>query len=137
VLLDTAYLLLFGWLVGRAAEGFRGPVRRLLQCKPLVYVGTISYGIYVYHYFVPGLAEMAGVALPHSGLLTFAGVTLVTVALATASWFLFEKPLNDLKRHLPYHRPRVIVVTVGAAYAPGARRATAGPSLALRAGQER
>jgi len=109
VLLDTAYLLIFAWLVGRAADGFTGPMRRLLEFRPVVYIGSISYGIYVYHYFVPVVSE--GLSPSGSGVGLLAYVTLVTIAVATVSWFLFEKPLNDLKRFLPYHRTKRLVVS--------------------------
>jgi peptidoglycan/LPS O-acetylase OafA/YrhL len=112
VLLDTAYLSIFAWLVARAADGFSGWIKRLLELKPLVYLGTISYGVYVYHYFVPVVSE--GLSPSHNGMNLFLYVTLVTIAVATVSWFLFEKPLNDLKRYLPYHRPKRIVVTIRA-----------------------
>jgi peptidoglycan/LPS O-acetylase OafA/YrhL len=36
-----------------------------------------------------------------------------TVAVASVSWFLFEKPLNDLKRYFPYAASRKTPATVG------------------------
>ena len=47
--------MLAGWVVLRASTGFRGPIGKLLEIKPLIYLGTISYGIYVYHNFIPSL----------------------------------------------------------------------------------
>ena len=138
VLLDMVYLLIFAWLVSRAADGFTGSLGRFLECRPLVYFGMISYGVYVYHYFVPVITERigeglgVGVSLPRSGPVLCAYVTLVTLGLATVSWFLFEKPLNELKQYLPYQRKRVVVVQVPAA---GVRPARAGvaPELAVEA----
>ena len=41
------------WVVYRASRGLGdGPVGRLLRFRPLVYIGTISYGIYLTHNFV-------------------------------------------------------------------------------------
>ncbi len=36
-----------------------------------------------------------------------------TVAVASVSWFLFEKPLNDLKQYFPYAASRKTPATVG------------------------
>ncbi len=47
--------LLTGRVVLRASTGFRGPIGKLLEIKPLIYPGTISYGIYVYHNSIPHL----------------------------------------------------------------------------------
>jgi peptidoglycan/LPS O-acetylase OafA/YrhL len=94
---DTASALVFAWLVERAAAGMRGVGGWLLACRPLVYVGTISYGVYVYQNFIIWCWLP-----PDRGLRQFLLVLGVTVAVAAASWHFFEKPLNDLKRFFPY-----------------------------------
>jgi peptidoglycan/LPS O-acetylase OafA/YrhL len=114
VLFRCAMGLFFFWLTARAAEGFSGWFGRLLVSRPLTYVGKISYGIYVIHYFIPVLTVWAlsrvGLSYPSDEALgrplaiafQFVLHTAVTVVLASASWYLFEKPLNDLKRYFPY-----------------------------------
>jgi peptidoglycan/LPS O-acetylase OafA/YrhL len=70
----------------------------------LVYLGTISYGVYVWHGLVPAFAEHAA-WLPYPeapGALRFLGVTGTAAVLASLSWHLFEKRLNGLKRYFPY-----------------------------------
>ncbi len=100
----------FFWMVDRGAEGFEGRAKRFLEWGPLVYLGTISYGIYLYHNFVPPFVSRAqhafGVDLhmPGRGGLQFVYVTAVTIALAALSWHGFEGPVNDLKRRFPYSR---------------------------------
>jgi peptidoglycan/LPS O-acetylase OafA/YrhL len=106
--------LFFFWLTARAAEGFPGWFGRLLANRPLTYVGKISYGVYVIHYFIPVLTAWAldrvGLSYPSEEVLgrryavafQFVLHTTVTMVLASASWYLFEKPLNDLKRYFPY-----------------------------------
>jgi peptidoglycan/LPS O-acetylase OafA/YrhL len=96
------------WLVGRAAEGFGGLPGRLLELKPIVFIGKISYGIYIYHLFVFSLFMKLFGYLGLTDKLTVSVEILlkigVTVALATLSWFWFEKPINDLKNRFGYER---------------------------------
>jgi peptidoglycan/LPS O-acetylase OafA/YrhL len=113
-LMPLAWSLLFAWLVGRAAEGLRGPSRFILESRPLTYIGVISYGVYVYHPLIPrlsglilrpfGIPWVAGIM--RSNPLTFVFVLVASLLVASVSWFAFEKPINDLKRFFPYkHRP--------------------------------
>jgi len=80
---------------------------RALESAPLVYVGKISYGIYVYHNFVKDLLPKAfvsmGLAWPEIFAVQFVLLIFVTVVLSSLSWFLIEKPLNGLKNrgHVP------------------------------------
>jgi peptidoglycan/LPS O-acetylase OafA/YrhL len=94
----------FCGLILGASQGFGGAVGRLLEWKPLSYVGKISYGIYVYHPFMPklavaGLAATTGLVLHEGGPMASALATLATLGVASLSWRLMESPLNDLKRH--------------------------------------
>ena len=73
-----------------------------LELKPLQYLGKISYGLYVYHFpivwfaaRVRGLGIDETLAKPLTALMTFAS----TLAIATLSYFLLEKPIIDLKDH--------------------------------------
>ena len=98
--------LLFLWVIGRAAEGFVGPVGFLLNRPILIYLGCISYGMYINHLFVPDL-------LHHIGLLAlipeivniewvrFLLFSSVSILIATGSWYIIEKPINGLKRYFP------------------------------------
>ena len=109
----TGYSLVSLWLVDRAVDGFRGPAKWVLEARPLVYMGKISYGIYVFHMIVPELVDWVrdrygyGLGLSEeAGLARSLYVTGASVLLATISWNLIEKPLNDLKRFFPYKRPK-------------------------------
>ena len=53
----SAHTLVSVWLVDRAVGGFRGVGKAILEFKPLVYIGSISYGIYVFHGFIPSLMD--------------------------------------------------------------------------------
>jgi peptidoglycan/LPS O-acetylase OafA/YrhL len=112
MLWNLSFTMIFGYLVNRAADGRDGCWGRVLEFPPLVYLGSISYGLYVYHYFVPdlvGMLERASglrLGLPiTSGFSLMAYVTLLTIPLAAISWHVFEQPINDLKRFFPYTGP--------------------------------
>jgi peptidoglycan/LPS O-acetylase OafA/YrhL len=131
---DTAFLLVSVWLVERAARGFRGIGKAVLEFAPLVYVGTISYGIYVYHEFIPPLIEMIhqhfGMSLgfpAEEGLVRFGYVTAATLLLAALSWHFYEKPLNDLKRYFPYARRSAGGVGIGISFALWSKQRLASP----------
>jgi peptidoglycan/LPS O-acetylase OafA/YrhL len=87
------------FLVHRGAIGFRGIVGRFLSWPPLVYLGTISYGLYVYHGF---MGNAMGMHFWPNGPVKLAAYLATTVPAAVLSWHLYEKPINDLKRFLPY-----------------------------------
>lgn len=50
---DLAAAMIFCWLVSSAGLGFNGRVGKFLLFPPFVYLGKISYGIYLYHNFMP------------------------------------------------------------------------------------
>jgi peptidoglycan/LPS O-acetylase OafA/YrhL len=95
--------LVFGWVVWRAVGGFGGAVGEMLSAGPVRYVGRISYGIYLLH----GFAWIALTAIgfdPHvlrgaGGLLPMLAATLL---MAAGMWHLYERPINGLKRWVPY-----------------------------------
>ena len=105
------------WFIAQTAHGFHGAFGRFLQAGPVVYFGRISYGIYLFHNFVfsyfhspPGhptvrLLHKIGQFSPQLAqnplfrLLLFWGLV---VAVASFSWFLIEKPINNLKRFFRY-----------------------------------
>ncbi len=101
VIETTALAAIFVWLIVRAAAGFTGPLGVALRWRPAVFVGKISYGIYIYHLFVPQLLafflfnRMEG-ASPFRWSTTAAAV-VATLLLSSLSWFLLEKPINSLK----------------------------------------
>ena len=76
------------------------PALWFLRIRPVMFIGQISYGIYLYHQFVNyGLEQ---VLPPLRGSLVFAIKVSVSIALAAISWKLFESPINRLKRHFSY-----------------------------------
>lgn len=119
-LYETIVSLASAAVILGAARGWRGPVGRLLEWRLLVYVGRISYGVYVLHLFMelvlPRLFAGAGLPFPHEqGWWRFLLLTAGTIAAAAMSWHWFEKPINDLKARFPYRRPAACLATPAAA----------------------
>jgi peptidoglycan/LPS O-acetylase OafA/YrhL len=105
-LAQTAEALFFCWLVGTASRGFGGFTGRVLEWRPIAYLGKISYGIYIFHLLVPvafaAAATRLGVAYHDYGVPNFVATSLVTFGIAALSWHVLEAPLNGLKRHFRY-----------------------------------
>ncbi len=108
-LLPLGFALVSAWAVGRASVGFGGPVGRALGSRPLVWLGTISYGIYVIHFAIRTSFESLGLGdIPRTdrpggwSWALFAYLLSASVALAAVSWYCFESPINNLKRYFPY-----------------------------------
>ena len=96
---DVGVSLVAVWLVGTAASGFRGRAGAIMEWPPLLYLGTISYGVYVYHGFMPYLLGrvIGGSVVSLEWLSRFVILSAATIAIASASWYLFEKPILSLK----------------------------------------
>jgi peptidoglycan/LPS O-acetylase OafA/YrhL len=71
----------------------RGVVAQLLGLRPLRFVGRISYGMYLWHFplFVWMSRERTGL----HGWALFGARVLVTVVVATASFYLVEQPIRQ------------------------------------------
>jgi peptidoglycan/LPS O-acetylase OafA/YrhL len=76
-----------------------GTIRRLLQTRPLVFLGLISYGLYLWHWFLLGivLGDWLQWPLQKGNWFTLLVLGLpVVIAAATASWYLLERPILRL-----------------------------------------
>ncbi len=100
-----SHAVVFSCLIERAAQGFGGAWGRILACAPLVYLGSISYGIYVYHEAIPAFLVHWGLPWPDRSLGRLSLVVATSIAIASLSWFAIERPLNNLKKHFPYLSP--------------------------------
>ena len=105
------------FLILRAVIGYKGVMKSILESAVVSYIGKISYGLYLYHNFVynfyhtpathPTLRILAKLEkyLPSlTSLVTFqlCYYFVITFILASLSWFLIEKPVNQLKRYFTY-----------------------------------
>lgn len=121
-------------IVGLQTES---PVRRLLSSRPLVWVGGVSYGIYLFHWPVFALVTSSSAGVDGVGLL--AARLALTMLLTVVSARVIERPVRRWSPH--WNRPLlgglgaslalgvVAVVTLDAA--PGTEAAdSTGPTIA-------
>jgi len=99
--LDGIFL---AWLLTASLTGMKGRYVLLLSWLPLVYLGRISYGIYVYHVFViiivSPLLLPFGLSEDHDAFARLAVLFMITVALASLSWHYLEQPFLTWKAAL-------------------------------------
>ena len=105
-LFHTAFAVVAGALIEKMSRGFTGIPGKIAEWPPLVYLGKISYGIYLLHHvLVPTALRELGFEGPRRGWSTTFVVTWATISLAMLSWRFFEAPLLSLKRYVPYIQP--------------------------------
>ncbi len=132
------------FIVAPVALEQRGLVARVLAFPPLVWLGVISYGVYLWHW--PIFLALNGERTGLTGMSLFAIRAVATVAVAAMSWWLIEQPV---KRWRPVHVPQLrlagatlataavatmVVVPVG--ITPGGERPAAPNVLAAAAHPE-
>ena len=97
----------FSVVIFQTAVGFPGMCGAILSSATLRYVGRISYGLYVFHNFASIPTREILRAIPALKLIpgNFMLCNLVvTLTVASLSWHILERPLNDLKKYFPYVR---------------------------------
>jgi peptidoglycan/LPS O-acetylase OafA/YrhL len=99
-----------------------GAIRRLLRTRPLVFLGLISYGLYLWHWFLLGivLGDWLGWPLQKGNWLTLLVVALpVVIAAATASWYFLERPILRWARAASRTAARPVPTATGRGPVPG------------------
>jgi peptidoglycan/LPS O-acetylase OafA/YrhL len=90
---------------------------RVLSAGPIVYLGRISYGVYLYHLFVAAgcdkATEMLGYQPLPDGPVRFIVFFSVTIVVAAASWQWLERPALSLRRR--FRRATIAEAVVPAA----------------------
>lgn len=87
-------------LVHHISVGITGYMKKIMECNILVYLGKISYGIYLYHVFVAMLVgKTFNIIGKYSGnsCIKFISVSILSVLAASISWYFIEKPINSFK----------------------------------------
>jgi peptidoglycan/LPS O-acetylase OafA/YrhL len=101
--LSLAFFALVGTVVLHAGQ----PRLRLLRDKRLVYLGSISYGLYLYHHFIFEICKYYQnyYNLADALLLDIAKLAL-SIGLSALSWRYVERPILGLKDRFLYHDVR-------------------------------
>ena len=95
VLYPFAGLACFACLVRQSACSSRQPWLEWLSWKPLRHIGKISYGIFVYHMFIPRSA--VAFVVGESPWAVFGGLVIASIVVAQISWVVMEQPVLKLK----------------------------------------
>src|ERR1700758_348063 len=104
---NFVFALMSGIIINYAAQNkFEGIAKTILENKFVVYSGKISYGLYVFHLFIPGffwghLSPLIGLGISNK-YTAFVFFYFTTFAMAHISWKLIENPINNLKKNFPY-----------------------------------
>jgi peptidoglycan/LPS O-acetylase OafA/YrhL len=93
-LVRLSYSIFCAWLIGRAVFGFSGIVGYILELSILRYIGRISYCIYLIHPVVPTLLSLSPKVNYN---IIFAINFVITVGIASISWYLIESPILKFK----------------------------------------
>lgn len=95
-------------IIVKAVFGFKGIMKIILENKLLSYLGTISYGIYLYHNFLPQVVggfinKVFGSISLYNNIYIFYITNLFFLLLVSiCSWHLIEKPINGFKERFTF-----------------------------------
>ncbi len=87
-------------LIGAILLSPDGRLSRQLSLKPVAFIGAISYGMYLYHMWAVHFlnAVFNKIGLTGQPILLFILVFIMTVMVATVSYYLYEKRFLDLRK---------------------------------------
>jgi peptidoglycan/LPS O-acetylase OafA/YrhL len=77
-----------------------------LWAAPLRYLGTISYGIYLWHLLV--ISSISKTDLVHRPMEFLVLTVICTIICASTSWHFFEKPILDIYGHFARRQEKLI-----------------------------
>lgn len=107
------------YLIDGAAKGVKGKLKVLLENRVILYLGKISYGIYLFHMFMPYIWKQLDRSYQENEVIQYINQSqpfllfliffVVTLAIASFSWFCIEKPINDLKRFFEYGKQKQVI----------------------------
>ena len=87
----------------------------LLNNRKLIFIGKISYSIYLYHFYIPFLASrffnylqllLPNFFKPYAIILYAIGIFGATIFLSWLSWRLVELPIMRFKKYFEYQIPK-------------------------------
>lgn len=105
------------FLIARAVSGYGGIMKWVLENPVSVYLGRISYGLYLYHNFIYNFFHTPQTSLilrvlhriqriiptiTQNAVFEITYFFGITVIVASISWYCIEKPVNKLKKYFTY-----------------------------------
>jgi peptidoglycan/LPS O-acetylase OafA/YrhL len=100
-----AYSIGCAFLVAMAVNGVKGVSKPFFENSLVVYLGKMSYGIYLYHLFVPDFCVWIGRQLQFNIGKEWYWMPVwafVCYAICSLSWRWIEQPVNTLKNRFEY-----------------------------------
>lgn len=91
------------FIIYGAINGYRGLAGRILDNTVLIFLGKISYGLYLYHNFIPLIYKAIGIPALSNLYLNFIVKICMLILISTVSWYMIEKPMNRLKKYFSYN----------------------------------
>lgn len=94
-----------GFLIASAAQGYNGMVGIVFGNKVVVWVGMVSYGIYIYHIFIPKiyLTILNFLSMDKNiyGIyyIRFPAMCFIMIVLVSLSYYIIEQPIRLLKKY--------------------------------------
>lgn len=94
------------WLIGIGITNqYKGFAKNFLEHQAIMYLGKICYGIYLFHFLAPYVADYIYTLLPvHDPFPRFLVLEkalvyfVLTIIMASISWQFIELPINNLKK---------------------------------------
>jgi peptidoglycan/LPS O-acetylase OafA/YrhL len=108
---ETAINVLIALAVLRVTLNLDGTLSRLLNSRPVVFVGTLSYSLYLWQQLFLNRESQASVS-------AFPVNLILAGAAAAASYYVIERPSLHLRRRLERHWSRARTVAVPHAMVP-------------------
>ena len=101
-LVETIDAVFLAWVLAAALTNIKPVYARALSWAPLVYLGKISYGIYVYHVFIIVLVSPLlipyGLSVEHNPYGRIAVLLALTIVVSSISWHWIEQPFLAWKK---------------------------------------
>jgi peptidoglycan/LPS O-acetylase OafA/YrhL len=99
---DLAAAVAFAAIIASFVLG-TGAGLRWLAWRPIAWIGTITYGLYLWH--IPVIVFTGGIGLLPGGALLAVVALPISIALGAASWYLLEQPFMKRAARAPRTRP--------------------------------
>ena len=98
---------MFVVLIEKTSRGFNGRAKSVMEHPIILYIGKISYGLYVYHNFMLAIVlyYLVKTGIGHDYRLIAPLSTLLTFATAMTSWHLIERPLLETQKQVQLRAP--------------------------------